>query len=110
MSDRRWPKKLLRVQLTGEYAGFYFVWWRNAPIDWRGDLVRAVQANDDPLALRAIWRCIVEHNFVDFDGNPLPPGGELSDADLARIPGDLLGVIWSSLQNAVRDEQLPNEH
>lgn len=106
---RRWPKRTIRVELDGDYEGFWCVWWRNAPVAWDVRWKLAVRQFDVAGQVRAIWACLLDHNFTDYDGNPLPPGGsELSNEDLERIPADLPDAIVLAVQRAIRDDGAQN--
>lgn len=107
--SRRWPKRTIRVELDGDYDGFWFVWWRNAPIAWDTRWRMAVRQWDSAGMARAAWQCLLDHNLTDYDGQPLPPGGtELSDDDLQRIPIDLPDAIVTAVMRAVRDQGAAN--
>lgn len=81
---RRMPVRTTRVQLEGDYADFSLVMRSNPPLRIFTD----IQENQDFATLRRILgELIVEWDFVDEQGAPIPSG------ELDAISIDLFGMI-----------------
>lgn len=95
---RRMPVKTRRVDLDGEYAGWWAVLRTNAPFGLYLALTELQAAGDD--GARAFARLaellptlITAWNFVDEEGAPIP----CDAAGLRRIPTDLLMALVGKL-------------
>jgi hypothetical protein len=108
-NERRWPKRTIRAELDGDYQGFWCVWWRNPPVSWDAQWALVMRQARTDETLRTFWTRLLDHNFVDYEGNPLPPGGQqLGDEDLQRIPNDLVDAVIEAVSRAIRDEGSTN--
>jgi hypothetical protein len=89
------------VELPGDYAGFKFRLWVNAPARIWNDL----NSDTEEAALAALQQLILEHNgWRDFDGEPYPPANE--SAFWEAIPTELAACILVASQSEM--QKLPN--
>lgn len=89
------------VELPGDYAGFKFRLWVNAPTRIWNDL----DSTDDKVVLAALEQLILEHNgWRDFDGEPYPPA--IESAFWEAIPTELAACMIVASQGEI--QKLPN--
>lgn len=91
---RRMPIRTTRVQLEGDYADFSLVMRANPPLR----IFTTIQQNQDFDTLRRILgELIVEWDFVDDEGAPIPTG------ELDAISIDLFGMIVTRYLATIAD-------
>ncbi|NJN53281.1 MAG: hypothetical protein HC804_00110 [Anaerolineae bacterium] len=95
------------IELPGDYAGFQFKVWVNAPTKlWTmiGKLATD-EAENSSEGMEGLKQIILEHNgWRDFDDNPYPPASET--AFWEEIPTELAGCIIIATQTEMG--KLPN--
>jgi len=88
------PRRVVRIDLPGEWEGFYVVAWVNADWQRRQRILTLKDKSEDEV--RAVVKdFILDHNLTDFDGEPLPKVGE--DGFFERVPSDALAVIFQEV-------------
>lgn len=99
---RRMPVKTRRVELTGEYEGWWAVVRTNAPFSLFVGLASVGDA-DGTGALTAmvsvyenLAKIVLDWNFVDEDGEPLP----CDKRGFEAIGGDLLSALLGAVGQA----------
>ena len=91
------------MELPGEYEGFRFRVWLNAPTRIWNQLTG--EASGEAEMHEALRQLVLEHNgWLDFEGNPYPPAGEAKFWE--EIPTELAACILSAAQ--VEMQKLPN--
>lgn len=101
------------LELPGDYAGFQFKVWVNAPTKlWMalgrnaaGNREEDEQKASETEAQEAIKQIVLEHNgWLDFDGNPYPPASKT--AFWEEIPTELAACMIAATQ--AEQAKLPN--
>ena len=95
----RMQKRYERIPLHGAYEGFSIKAWINFP----QKLLTQAQTGDPDVQAAALGQIVVEHNFVDFDGEPFPPPDD--PACWTECPLDLLACVFTAI--AERFGKLP---
>jgi hypothetical protein len=94
MSEKRKAViKTRKIELDGEWEGWWFICRTNPPMSSIADLL---SGNID----RMIESCkgiIKEWNFVDEEGNPLPPP---QDGGVELVPSDLFQALSNAAGSA----------
>lgn len=97
----RVKRKQIWVELSGDYEGFMFLLWVNAPSKLWAD----VRSGNEELAQEAATKIILEHNgWEDFDGEPYP-GASIPEF-WEEIPTELAACVLAAAQ--VEIQRLPN--
>jgi len=91
---RRLPVKTARVELDGDYAGFYAVARLNMPCRFFMEL----SAAENMAQRQEIWApYILEWNILDDDGADLPVSAE----SLAALPLDMFRMLIDKINEAM---------
>lgn len=93
---RKAPIRKTRVELTGEYAG----WWFDARVNPRMSTFSMVTSGDIDRLIEALSQLILAWNFVDEDGEPLPEPYK-DTAAIGSLASDLFNLVADSYVKAV---------
>lgn len=88
MTKRRMPVRTAQIELDGEYEGFSFTLRTNAPLY----VLAGLSSGDLPRITEALAEVLIDWNFPDENGDPLPPP---STETVGQLPFDLVGIIAS---------------
>lgn len=90
---RKMPIKTERVDLSGDYEGWWAVVRTNAPLSVMLDL-QAINGDESKLedVVRAIPSLVVRWNFVDTEGEPIP----VNLASARSLPLDLFKALMDA--------------
>lgn len=93
------------IELPGDYAGFQFKVWVNAPTKLWTEIGKLADSEAQHEPMTALKKIVLEHNgWLDFDGNPYPPATET--AFWEEIPTELAGCVIIATQAEMG--KLPN--
>ena len=90
-AKRRLPKRVGTVPLPDPYGDFHITAWFNFPWHLRAE----IQSGDEARARAAWTQIILDHDLVDFDGEPYPPAG--TDEFYEAIPQEIMQVIGKTV-------------
>jgi len=83
------PKRIVKIDLPAPYDCFACEVWVNIGGEERAAFTEAT----NPERFHAAFgRMVVSHDFCDFDGKPLPPGGD--PALYPALPDELAQLIF----------------
>lgn len=89
------------IVLPGEYEGFSFRVWVNAP----GKLWADINSGNEKKAVEALQQVVLEHNgWLDFDSNLYPPAD--TPEFWQAIPTELAACVLVSTQTEM--QKVPN--
>jgi len=102
--DRKLPVKTTRVNLTGEYEGWWFEFRTNPPVGQFVDAMAEFQSADTnniksiiPVIFNMLGLILTSWNFVDEKGKNLPPNIE----GMKRLPFDLIIILANKAMEVV---------
>lgn len=96
MSKLKPPEiKTRRIELDGEFEGYWFVSQINPPMYVLADMM---SGNPDRM-IASLNGIVKEWNFVGFDGEPL----DLTNGGVRLLPTDLFQAMAAAAQNAPFD-------
>jgi len=94
------PIKTAKIELEDDWEGWNFIARTNPTLGMFAD---AASGNFDRMA-EALSTMVVEWNFVDEEGNPLPQPSE--EGATSMLPLDLTSVVISAIMDRIA--KLPN--
>lgn len=98
MADRRrQPRRIVRLELEGDFAG----WWAEVDADLPLGVAHDLSSGDLGRIMAALPRMVAGWNFVDKEGADLPVSAE----GCREIGGALLAAFLAAFQQAAT---LPN--
>lgn len=100
----RMPKRTAVIYFNGDYTGFKATVWVNAPLelweDLRSKVVEATPEGQQAAGLEVLNHIVLDWNFVDYDGNPIPLPAE---GGLKKVPVDLVKLLDTGIGEKLQE-------
>jgi hypothetical protein len=97
MTPRPAPVRTIEIVLDGDYAG----WWARCRTNHTFGVTRAMTGDDEEKRIAALAQTILEWNWVDEHGNPIP---QPVDGGLDACDAEALGLLLTKWQAMIAED------
>jgi len=98
------PKRTIRIEMEGDYEGFWIDMWSNPPLRLFMDMQ---ETNDFDKLKGVVEKLIMDWNLVGFEGEVIPVGS-IEDVSMELV-GQIISLYLETIQAATAVPKVPSE-